>query len=168
MTTEGLPEEVAEGAGNNGNGHHPGEIASLLEEIRRRSGESGDGVPREGRTFTAVEGKNLGVLQQLLRAIKDVKRDYRQELKTANWADINKAAEAVAAIHECIMCGVSIEPIVDRIIAESAGVNGARLELVVRGLTHTTFNTNYTGFQKSHWWNRQRKQPTGGMELMQQ
>lgn len=153
---------------SNNNGHRRGEIAEAIEEIvRKHQAAGGDGVPREGRTFTAVESNKQGVLNQILHAIKDVRRDYRQELKTANWADVNAAAKCVAAIHECITTGTDYTPIIDRVIAESAGVAGARLELVVRGLTHTTFNTNSIGFQKTHWWNRRSKEPVGGQELMQ-
>ncbi len=142
--------------GNNGEHEEPKTMAAMVEqamdEARQRTG-SGDNKRFANRTFSALEDKQLGVLPTMMRAIKET-ADYRQELKTANWDDIRAAKKAVAAIHERLMCGVDIGPIVDRIIAESAGVHSGRLEAVIRGLTHTEFNLNQSAMNKQHFWNK--------------
>lgn len=133
------------------NGHDDDiSIADVIENAIKDSRQEGKERHYSNSSFTAIDGKNPGVLASMLQAIKKTD-DYRQELKTANWADITAAKKAVAAIHERLMCGVSIDPIIDRIIAESAGVNSARLELVIKGLTHTYFNPDAGQNQRSRW-----------------
>jgi hypothetical protein len=147
MDEENEVNEVAE-VGSNGNGHSPTDEAVQeafegarlkVEELRRP-----DGV----LTQLDKSGQK-GILQQALSAIRK-DEDYRQELKTAYFQTAEEADLAVAAINERLMCGVSIKPIVDMIVARSAGVKGGRLHDIFEALTHTTFSTNYTGGKK--WW----------------
>lgn len=99
-----------------------------------------------------IQRKDTGILVRLLTASRE-NADYRLELKKARWQTIEKAREAVRAIDECKMFGVDYTPIVDDIIAQSAGEHGALVSLVIEGLTHTSFSTNYQGNRK-HWWQR--------------
>lgn len=148
---------------NNGNGHEDISIAAMIEQaVNEASGQ--DGKRFANRTFTPLEGKDSGVLRSMMNAIKKTE-EYRQELKTANWTD-GQAAKAVAAIHERMMCGVSIDPIVDRIIAESAGEHSARLNLIIKGLTHQSFDTNYGNpMEKLKWWKGRDRQQASGNSL---
>ena len=85
---------------------------------------------------------NSGVLHTLIHAIDDTK-DYRQELKTANFSSPKKALQAVKAIHSLKACGVPDDEIIDAIIALKAGVNMAFVHEILEALTHTTLTTNY-------------------------
>jgi len=135
------------------NGHEETDSVALMVEraLEEARDKSADGRRTGNSSFLAVDDKQVGVLPGIMQAIKKTS-EYRQELKTANWTDRNEAMKAVAAIHERLMCGVDISPIVDRIIAESAGVESARLHLVIQGLTHTVFTANQSGYNKQHWW----------------
>lgn len=142
--------------GNRGNGNHEAagiEIAEAVEQAVAEAQEKATGKRLGNSSFSAIDDKRLGVLPSMMQAIEDINK-YRQELKTADWKDRWEASKAVAAIHERLMCGVDITPIIDRIVAESAGVNSAKLEMVIRGLTHTVFNTNSNPMQPKHFWNK--------------
>ena len=124
-------------ADNNGNGNGNGKLGPTipLEELDRP-----DGII----STISINGQRnqSGVLQGLIHAIENEK-DYRQELKTANFSSPKKALQAVKAIHSLKACGVPTDEIVDAIIALKAGVNMAFVHEILQALTHTTFTTNY-------------------------
>ena len=132
-----------------GNGSSPtdeAEVAAFqgaklkLEDLRRP----------DGILTTLDKTGQQGILQRAMTAVmKD--EDYRQELKTAYFQTAEEADLAVAAINERLMCGVSIKPLLDKIIARSAGTKGGRLHDIFESLTHTTFSTNYTKGDKKFW-----------------
>lgn len=133
-------------------------MAVDLEDKSDGHDENGDTEIRQGATLSletlsredgilarAAQSSNKnrsGLLQSLVTSIDDSK-DYRQELKTANFSSPKKALQAVKAIHSLKACGVPNDEIIDAIIALKAGVNMAFVHEVLEALTHTTFTTNY-------------------------
>lgn len=152
----------------NGNGYDPAEqIAESIIANQFGGAEfKVDGRQREDGVVTRLDQAQIGVLARMMTAIKQTD-DYRQELKTGNWKDDRFAALAVAAIHERLMCGVDITPVVDRIIAESAGVNSARLQLVANAISSFSLNSNY-GEQKKSWFNSKGKNGAANNTLLSQ
>lgn len=95
-------------------------------------------------------GQKLGVLQRLVTAVaKD--DQYRQILLTAAFENKQEAMLASDAISERKRYGVSIQPIVDRILAQCS-VNSNRVNKILEAMSHYTLNTNYTGSKP--WWQR--------------
>ncbi len=131
-----------------GNGHDPTDEAAA--EAFQGAKLKLDDLRRPESLFSTLDkGGQQGILQRAMTPpSKD--EDYRAELKTGYFRSPEEADLAVAAINERLMCGVSIRPLVDKIIARSAGTNGSRLQAILEALTHTTFTTNYQG--KQHWW----------------
>jgi hypothetical protein len=110
---------------------------------------------REDGLLTRAGPISQSLLHRLITAVED-NRSYRQELKIARWSNTDEADDAVAALEECLELGMDPTPIIDQIIARSSGQNHQLLSMVIDGLTHTTFTTNY---QKG---NRQYGKPKGG------
>lgn len=125
---------------DNGNGFDP--AAEATEDAFKGALYTIDGKTRADGILTRGDRQSMGVLQRAMTAIKEA-IDYKQELKTANWTSLEVSSLAVRAIHQRLKCGVTIDPIVDDIIAKSAGVNSARLMAVIEGITSTYFHTNY-------------------------
>lgn len=99
-------------------------------------------LKREDGLLTRTTPQYQSLLHRVISAIKDNK-DYRQELKTALFATPDEADEAVSALDECFVLGMDPTPIINQIIARSAGKNHDLLYEALRTLTHTTFTTNY-------------------------
>ena len=99
-------------------------------------------LKREDGLLTRTSPQYQSLLHRVISAIKDNK-DYRQELKTALFATSDEADEAVSALDECFVLGMDPTPIINQIIARSAGKNHDLLYEALRTLTHTTFTTNY-------------------------
>lgn len=96
-------------------------------------------------------GQKLGVLQRLVTAVgKD--DQYRQILLTAAFENKQEALLAADAISERVRYGVSIQPIVDRMLAQCS-VNSDRVRQILAALSQYTLHTNYTG-QKPYWQRR--------------
>ena len=136
----------------NGDGLDPGEEATeqafkgAVLDVSKMKRE--DGILTKGLSNT-----QQSVLQRSMTAVtKD--KDYRQELKTAFFLSTDESDRVVAAINESDRYGCLRKPIVDWLIARSAGVNGGRLQAIFDTISHTTFTTNYMSKNKGHWWNR--------------
>ena len=99
-------------------------------------------LKREDGLLTKSSPGTQSLLHRVITAIGDNK-DYRQELKTALFATSDEADEAVSALDECFTLGMDPTPIINQIIARSAGKNHDLLYEALRTLTHTTFTTNY-------------------------
>lgn len=99
-------------------------------------------LKREDGLLTRTTPHAQSLLHRAITAIGDNK-DYRQELKTALFATADEADEAVSALDECFTLGMDPTPIINQIIARSAGQNHDLLYEALRTLTHTTFTTNY-------------------------
>ena len=132
-------EEVLEG-----NGHDVDSDEAIREGavLPLEQLERDDGIL--ARAASSANRNSSGVLQRLITAVEQSK-EYRQELKTGNYSSPRKALQAADAIHECLECGMSIDQVLDEIIALKAGQNSALLHEVLEALTHTTFTTNYQG-----------------------
>ena len=99
-------------------------------------------IKRQDGLFTIGSTQSQSLLHRVISAEKDNK-NYRQELKTALFATSDEADEAVSALSECTVLGMDPTPIIDQIIARSAGKNHDLLYEALRTLTHTSFTTNY-------------------------
>ena len=120
----------------------------------------------DGLLTQGMSGAQLGVLQRSMTAItKD--EDYRQELKTAFFMNAYEADSVVAAINEADRYGCSRKPIVDWLIARSAGEGGARLNAIFNTISHTTFTSNYTNPSKKRWWQKDNKNGSGSSPALQ-
>jgi len=105
-------------------------------------------LKREDGILTRTSPNYQSLLHRVISAVSNNK-DYRNELKTALWASSDEADMAVAAIWECDELGMDPTPIIDQIIARSAGRNHELLYEALRTLTHSTFTTNYQGKQNA-------------------
>jgi len=126
--------------------------ATALEEMDDETFEAAikqiDGLKVGFDSMTT--GQKLGVLQRLVTAVaKD--EQYRQILLTAAFANKEEAMLASDAISERKRYGVSIQPVVDRILAQCS-VNSDRVNKILDALSHYTLNTNYTG--NKPWWQK--------------
>jgi len=99
-------------------------------------------LKREDGLLTRSSPQYQSLLHRVITAERDNK-NYRQELKTALFVSSDEADEAVSALDECFALGMDPTPIIDQIIARSAGKNHDLLYEALRTLTHTTFTTNY-------------------------
>ena len=135
-----------------GDGLDPGQEAT--EQAFRGAFLDVSKMKREDGILTrGLPNTQSSVLQRSMTAVtKD--EDYRQELKTAFFLSTDEADKVVAAINESDRYGCSRKPIVDWLIARSAGVGGGRLKAIFDTISHTTFTTNYMSQKKKHWWNR--------------
>jgi len=135
---------------DNGNGHDIAEEA-VEEAFEGAHLNVRDLKRKDGILTTGLSPAQSGVLQRSMTAIsKDA--DYRQELKTAFFLSTDETDKVVAAINEADRYGCSLKPIVDWLIARSAGVGGGRLKAIFETISHTTFTTNYQGHNKNKWW----------------
>lgn len=139
---------------DDGDGLDPGEEATEQAfqgaklDVRKMQRE--DGVLTRG-----LSNAQSSVLQRSMTAVtKDA--DYRQELKTAFFLSTEESDKVVAAINESDRYGCLRKPIVDWLIARSAGVHGGRLQAIFDTISHTTFTTNYMSQKKRHWWNNEK------------
>lgn len=113
-------------------------------------------LQREGiisRGALSQGGERSGVLAKSMSSIVENK-DYRQELKTGYFTSVRKQMQMVLAIEEMRMCGIDPTLVIDLLIAQKAGTEGGLMHEIFTALTHTTFNTNYTGKSGNRWWNK--------------
>lgn len=138
--------------GENGDGHSVEDMA--VEEVFKGAHLNVKDLKRPDGILThGLSNAQTGVLQRAMTAErKDA--DYRQELKTAFFLSTEESDKVVAAINEADRYGCSLKPIVDWLIARSAGVHGGRLRAIFETISHTTFTTNYTKANKNHWGNK--------------
>ncbi len=102
----------------------------------------------------------LGVLQRIITAVANDK-DYRQILLLAAFDNKQEALLASDAITERQRYGVSIQPILDRLIAQCA-VKSGRVDKVLSAMTSYTLNTG--GFKgKLPFWKK--KQENTGISM---
>lgn len=99
----------------------------------------------------------LGVLQRIVTAVgKDA--EYRQILLLAAFDNKQEAMLASDAITERKRYGVTIQPIMDRIVAQCA-VKSGRVDKVLHAMTNYTLNTGFG--RKLPFWKK--KQETTGI-----
>ncbi len=137
---------------SDGNGDNPEDAA--VEEVFKGAVLRLEDLKREDGIITkGLTNAQQGILNRLLTAInKD--DDYRQELKTAFFRTPEESDLAIEAINERLMCGVSIQPLVDKVIARSAGVNASRFRALLDAYSHATITTNREKPEdKKHWYN---------------
>ncbi len=101
-------------------------------------------LKREDGFLTQQNSQTQSLLHRILTPPASNK-DYRQELKMALFQSTDEADLAVSALDECFTLGMDPTPIIDQIIARSAGVNRDLAMSIMNTLTHTTFTTNYKG-----------------------
>lgn len=118
----------------------------------------------DGILTHALNKGQMGVLQSAMHA-ESKDEDYRQELKTGFFLSTNESDKVVAAINEAERYGCSLKPIVDWLIARSAGTNGGRLRAVFETISHTTFTTNYQGKNNNKGWNNDKSSRSQGSPL---
>lgn len=102
----------------------------------------------DGIIVKSLENSNRNQNGILARAMTAIQKDseYRQELKTATFRTRREAVAAVNAINEKLICGLSIRPNIDKIIALSAGENGYRLDTLLH--TYSNSNVSITDYSK--------------------
>lgn len=126
---------------------------SLTDHIVRELLLGPDGeieVSKRGRDgmLQRAAGGSQGVILRAMTAIEKNK-DYRQEIKVANYGSPDEADMAISALDECSVLGMDPTPIIDQILARSAGRNHELLYEALRTITHTTFTTNYRKDKKA-------------------
>lgn len=98
-------------------------------------------------------GDKLGVLQRIVTAVaKD--SEYRQILLLAAFDNKQEAMLASDAITERQRYGVTIQPILDRLVAQCA-VKSGRVDKVLHAMTNYTLNTGFGG--KLPFWKRKQE-----------
>lgn len=101
----------------------------------------------------------LGVLQRIVTAVaKD--EEYRQILLLAAFDNKQEAMLASDAITERKRYGVTIQPILDRIVAQCA-VKQGRVDAVLKAMTSYTLNTGFG--KKLPFWKK--KEETRGITM---
>lgn len=127
-----------------GNGHNPEADDLIAEEISERGKNftGGSGTLDPQRKFITMENKEYkSVLQQVLNSIKS-DDDFRQALATARWRSDEDWEEWTNAYAECVRYGAPTDWLINRLIAQSAGVEGGKLRLILDTISHTTYNIN--------------------------
>ena len=120
--------------GHEENSEFPGAVVNLSEMVRA----DGQVAKAAAESF----GKNsLGVLKMALKVVLD-EREYRQLLWVADFFNLQKAREAVAAIDECKLCGIDYDVILDD-IAAMAAVNAKLRNSILDAASHFQYTTNY-------------------------
>lgn len=138
-------------------GNGDGVVGEAVEEAFKGAYLNVKDMKREDGIIStaALSRTQQGVLQRAMTAEKkDV--DYRQELKTAFFLSTDEADTWVGALNECDRYGCSRKLNLDWLIARNAGVQGGRFKAILEAITHTFFQTNYTGQKHNRWWNRER------------
>lgn len=98
--------------------------------------------------------QKLGVMQRLVTAVLN-DRQYRQVLLTGAFDNKHEANLAADSISERLRYGVTIQPIVDRVITQCA-VKGGTRNLIAEILTRYQITHNYGG-DTPDWKKRQNK-----------
>jgi len=121
---------------------HQDEIA-LKEFEERAVGEAAEVMREltESGSDSYAMGQKLGVLQRVVTAVSK-NEEYRQILLLAAFDDKQEAMLAADAITERQRYGVTIQPILDRVIAQCA-VKSVRVDKILQAMTSYTLHTNY-------------------------
>ena len=128
---------------------------AALAEFERKAVEDAAEVIQEltesGSDSYSIQAK-LGVLQRVVTAVvKD--EGYRQILLLAAFEDKQEAMLAADAITERQRYGVTIQPILDRVIAQCA-VKSSRVDKILQAMTTYSLHTNY-GHNLPSWKKKQ-------------
>ena len=119
------------------------DVAKEIDAILADS-DNFDGL---GYGSVPIEGK-LGVLQRMVTAVM-TDREYRQILLLAAFDNKQEALLAADAISERQRYGVSIQPILDRVIAQCA-VKGDRITKVLSAMSQHVLTTQWNNSGKSN------------------
>jgi len=95
-------------------------------------------------------GQKQGVYMSILSAVRDLKKEYRQTLRTASYQDPKQSRMAAGAINECERLGADITPILNITEAQNGerGPHGVRSQ-VIEGMSHFNLTTGgYRNLQK--------------------
>lgn len=123
-----------------GDGHEENPITTLEKMAAEGAAQTMQELTESGFDSYSSQQK-LGVLQRIVTAVsKD--EDYRQILLLAAFDNKQEAMLAADAITERQRYGVSIQPILDRIVAQCS-VRADRVDRVLHAMTNYTLNTNY-------------------------
>lgn len=144
-----------------GDGH--GTIGDLEElaaqEALKEAGQTVEEMLQTGAGSISSQDR-LGVLQRIVTAVaKD--EEYRQILLLAAFDNKQEAMLASDAITERQRYGVTIQPILDRLVAQCA-VKSGRVDKVLQAMTSYTLNTGFRG--KLPFWKK--KQENSGISNM--
>lgn len=126
----------------------------LNEEARNRAWTQLSAERKPDSPIRRGEQPSGGVLANFQKAIKDVD-DYRQELKQGIWKGGAEEVDLIcAAIDELKLIGLPLDPVIDRVIANNAGENGARLKAILDAYSHISIGEGEPQGGKQHWWNK--------------
>jgi hypothetical protein len=136
-----MPDEVIVENDGHGESDSPEEIALRgaflkVEDLKREDG-----------LITRPQQSYQSLLHAVIHAIEK-NQDYRQELKVALFANSDESDLLVSAIAECHDLGMDETPIIDQMIARSAGKNHDLLYKIFDTLTHSTFTSNVSRDKK--------------------
>ena len=141
-----------------GNGSKP---LTDLEELAAAEALKGvipdvEGFLQTGAGSMTSQDK-LGVLQRIITAVANDK-EYRQILLLSAFDDKQEAMLAADALTERQRYGVTIQPILDRLVAQCA-VKSGRVDRVLHAMTNYTLNTGF-GSKLPFW---KKKQENSGI-----
>ena len=143
---------MADEINTEGNGHSD-ELAPVVEEALQKEWAGGkSGLKRN--VITMENRQYNSVLQQSMHSsIKCDEEDLLNEIKTAYFNDENDRMDFLNAYSECSRYGADLQWLRRLLVAWNAGIKGERLKNIFSTISHTdtTFNTNYTGNNKSRF-----------------
>ena len=129
------------------NGNHDGseiaEMEDVIKSTENRARISLDKLRRADGIITQGGNNNqAGILQKVITApVKDT--DYRQALKMACYLSTHEIDLVCAAIDERQRYGCSLTPIVDWLVARSAGTNYGLIKIALDAYSHARITTDY-------------------------
>jgi hypothetical protein len=132
-----MPEEFE----NEGNGHNPELNEIVANDIADKFKGGHSDLDRNRNTISMENRQYASVLQQVLHSINEDK-DYRQALATARWLSEDDWHDWCNAYSECKRYGAPVDWLVNRLIAQSAGVEAGKLKAILETISHTTYNVN--------------------------
>lgn len=135
---------------NDGDGHRP--LTDLETLAAKDAIDDMQDLIEHGSDSYSMQAK-LGVLQRIITAVAEDK-EYRQVLLLAAFDNKQEAMLASDAITERKRYGVTIQPILDRIIAQCA-VKQGRVDVVLKAMTNYTLNTGFGG--KLPFWKKKQE-----------
>ena len=110
-------------------------------------------LKRPGALITNANRQYMSVLQTAQRTITS-DDDYRQELKTALWASDEEYFNWCNAYAEAKRYGAPVDWLINLLIARNAGIDGARLKVIMDTISHTTYTLNQSMTGKKGVFNR--------------
>lgn len=134
--------------GNNGNnGKTPfQEIQSDAIQSRINNILSQD---RPNSPFESDNSTPGGLLTNFQKSVTEDK-DILQELKQCDWFSYEQIDKTNAAIDELKLVGLSLEPVLYRVVSYSAGLNGKRTELLCHSYSHITYDAQSDNGQNNN------------------